>query len=134
VNWPPAPTRRAIAALLAGTSRPNGEQIDVSVYSRRMRYEDRDAALCAVVDITERKKAAKRIAWLARHDVLTNLSNRAGFNEQLSATIAKAEARNEPFALFSIVSRRSMTYMDIPSATLSCNASRNVSLRSPARL
>lgn len=35
----------------------DGTQIDVSVYSRKLRYHGRDASLIAAVDITERKRA-----------------------------------------------------------------------------
>jgi diguanylate cyclase (GGDEF)-like protein/PAS domain S-box-containing protein len=50
-------------------------------------------------DITERKRAEERVAYLAHHDPLTDLPNRAAFNEQLSFAHERALASNEPFAV-----------------------------------
>ena len=44
-----------------------------------------------VIDITDRKRAEEKIGYLALHDTLTGLPNRAAFNERLAAAIAKAD-------------------------------------------
>ncbi len=44
-------------------------------------------------DITERRQAESRIAFLARHDPLTGLCNRAFFAEQVDAVLAEARRR-----------------------------------------
>ena len=49
-------------------------------------------------DITERRKAQAEIAFLARHDVLTGLANRALFQEGLTAALAQAR-EGQGFAL-----------------------------------
>ncbi len=49
-------------------------------------------------DITERRAAEAKIAFLARHDVLTGLANRALFLERLQLAVALAE-RGRGFAL-----------------------------------
>src|ERR1051325_620909 len=51
-------------------------------------------------DITERRRAEKRIEFLAHHDVLTGLPNRAAFNERLEA--AWQDTSDKGFALLCI--------------------------------
>ncbi len=46
-------------------------------------------------DITERKKAEKRLSFLAYQDSLTGLPNRASFNERLTRDLARARRKDE---------------------------------------
>jgi diguanylate cyclase (GGDEF)-like protein len=52
-------------------------------------------------DVTEKRQASLRIAYLAAHDVLTGLANRATFAERLKAA-AKSARRGRRFAVHSI--------------------------------
>ncbi len=52
-----------------------------------------------VIDITDRKRAEEKIGYLALHDTLTGLPNRAAFNERLAAAIAKADEAGTSVAL-----------------------------------
>jgi diguanylate cyclase (GGDEF)-like protein/PAS domain S-box-containing protein len=58
--------------------------------------------LGVIEDITERRQAEERIAHLAHHDPLTDLPNRAAFNEHLDAVVAGATRSGEPFALLAV--------------------------------
>ena len=46
-------------------------------------------------DITDRKKAEARLAYMAYHDALTGLPNRVTFNERLVRDLARAKRRKE---------------------------------------
>ncbi|WP_375464152.1 EAL domain-containing protein [uncultured Methylobacterium sp.] len=52
-------------------------------------------------DVTERRQAEARIAFLAHHDALTGLPNRTLFSKQVDAAIAQA-SRDSGFAVFSL--------------------------------
>jgi diguanylate cyclase (GGDEF)-like protein len=46
-------------------------------------------------DMTDRKKAEERLAYMAYHDALTGLPNRVTFNERLVRDLARAKRRKE---------------------------------------
>ncbi|QGM98757.1 putative bifunctional diguanylate cyclase/phosphodiesterase [Methylocystis parvus] len=68
--------------------RADGAKIDVLIYWRKFVYEGKAAVLVAAVDTTERNRAEARIAFMARHDPLTNLPNRAAFRECLECALS----------------------------------------------
>jgi diguanylate cyclase (GGDEF)-like protein len=53
-------------------------------------------------DVTDWKRAERRIAHMAHFDTLTNLPNRATFNDAMDATLDRARTRGEQFAVLSI--------------------------------
>ncbi len=58
--------------------------------------------LTVIENRTEQRQAEARAAHLARHDALTDLPNRAAFNEHFESTLKRSAAANEGFALMSI--------------------------------
>jgi diguanylate cyclase (GGDEF)-like protein len=70
----------------------DGSEIQVLTFGRRVAFDGRDGYLVAVVDITERRKAEARIAYMAHHDGLTNLPNRDFYQERLRQALERAEA------------------------------------------
>ena len=80
----------------------DGSEIIVSTYAKPISYLDRDAALVAAVDVTERRHAETRIQFLADHDTLTGLPNRRVFLELLERALPK-KRRNDYFTAVIIV-------------------------------
>ncbi len=67
----------------------DGGIIDVAVFACRLTYERVPAVLMAVVDITERKRAEARIAFMAHHDALTELPNRVLLRERMEQMLSR---------------------------------------------
>ena len=64
--------------------RADGREIDVLTFARKVIYAGRAGQLVAAVDVTERKRFEAEIAYLAHHDALTGLRNRAYFLDHLA--------------------------------------------------
>jgi len=73
--------------------RADGSEIEVLTFGRRVPFNDRDGYLVAVADITERRKAEARIAYMAHHDGLTDLPNREYFQERLKQALDQATGK-----------------------------------------
>ena len=71
----------------------DGAEIEVITYARRLAFAGKQAVLVAMVDVTERKQAEARIAFMARHDNLTGLPNRVLFHEHLDAALGRVRDR-----------------------------------------
>jgi diguanylate cyclase (GGDEF)-like protein/PAS domain S-box-containing protein len=63
--------------------RADGKLIDLAIYSRELVHGDQPAILLALMDITERKRAEARLAFMAQHDGLTGLPNRNLLRQQM---------------------------------------------------
>jgi diguanylate cyclase (GGDEF)-like protein/PAS domain S-box-containing protein len=55
--------------------------------------------IAVIEDATERKKAEQRIAFLAHHDALTGLANRAALIQKIEEAAARLRRRDEPFTV-----------------------------------
>ncbi|WP_458760461.1 putative bifunctional diguanylate cyclase/phosphodiesterase [Afipia sp. TerB] len=80
----------------------DGSEIEVLTFGRRVTFEGRDSFLVSAVDITERRKAEARIAYMAHHDGLTNLPNRVMFRSRLSEALERNRATAGRVAVFCI--------------------------------
>jgi len=79
---------------------------EMSMSTRAVPLYDSDnnavATLAITRDITERKKQEEQIRHLAFHDTLTNLYNRASFDEHLHRMVANHQRYKDPFGLYVI--------------------------------
>jgi len=71
----------------------DGSEIEVLTFARRVSFDGRDSYLGSSVDITERRKAEERIAYMAHHDDLTGLPNRAMFQSHLSQALERSKLK-----------------------------------------
>jgi diguanylate cyclase (GGDEF)-like protein/PAS domain S-box-containing protein len=58
--------------------------------------------ICTLIDVTERKRSEARIQFLAEHDVLTELPNRALFSKRLDDELHKSERSGDCVAVLFI--------------------------------
>jgi diguanylate cyclase (GGDEF)-like protein/PAS domain S-box-containing protein len=79
--------------------RADGSEIDVLMYGRRVPFGSKPAVLVALVDVTERKRAEARIAYMAHHDALTDLPNRVLFNERLNELLGRVRRERDSLAV-----------------------------------
>jgi diguanylate cyclase (GGDEF)-like protein/PAS domain S-box-containing protein len=80
----------------------DGSEIHVLTFGRRVAFEGRDGYLVAVVDITERRKAEARIAYMAHHDGLTNLPNREFFQDRLGQALERDQSGSNRVAVLCV--------------------------------
>jgi diguanylate cyclase (GGDEF)-like protein len=76
-----------------------GSKIAIEVIQRPVDFAGKPHLAIAVRDLRGRKKAEQRIRFLAHHDPLTGLPNRASFDKTLDREIEIAQATGKPLAL-----------------------------------
>ncbi len=80
----------------------DGHEIPVELVAKSVPAGDKVIRLIAVRDITEHKAAQARIEFLAMHDTLTQLPNRAYLMDRLTTLLALARRRQGSMALLFI--------------------------------
>ncbi|QXT36331.1 EAL domain-containing protein [Sphingomonas sanguinis] len=73
----------------------------LEVAAHEIEYRGRRATVMAVRDLTEQRRAQRQIEFMAVHDSLTELPNRAYFTQALESAIAQADQKG-PFALLAL--------------------------------
>lgn len=106
------PEAEALSLVSPVTGRPepleieiagsDGAPLPVELLSREIPYAGGAARVTALRDIRERRAAEQRIWYLAQHDLLTGLPNRAHFNEVMTRQLALMKRDGKPLAVFCI--------------------------------
>ena len=103
--WFPSPKgreqlfTRLETAIETDLRRRNGELSPAELISREIDFGGRPHFAIAVRDLRARREAERHIRYLAHHDALTSLPNRASFNAQLDQQIAAASAGGKRIAV-----------------------------------
>src|SRR5258708_1703336 len=79
--------------------RADGTLIDLAIYSRHLVHGDQPAVLLSLMDITERKRAEARLAFMAQHDGLTGLPNRNLLRQQMDDILLHTRRSAEKVAV-----------------------------------
>jgi diguanylate cyclase (GGDEF)-like protein/PAS domain S-box-containing protein len=79
--------------------RADGTLIDLAIYARQLVYGGRPAVLLSLMDITERKRAEARLAFMAQHDGLTGLPNRNLLRQQMDEMLPHTRRSAEKVAV-----------------------------------
>jgi diguanylate cyclase (GGDEF)-like protein/PAS domain S-box-containing protein len=77
----------------------DGSLIDLAIYSRQLTHGGEPSVLLALMDITERKRAEMRLAFMAQHDGLTGLPNRNSLRKRLDEMLVHTRRSPEKIAL-----------------------------------
>jgi len=81
--------------------RRDGQQVELEVLTVPIRVDDAITGIYGIAkDITESKRTAALIHFMAYHDALTELPNRRLFTEQLEAAMVQAQAQKRQVAVF----------------------------------
>ena len=71
----------------------DGTRLDSVLFTQRFTHEGVPATILSIFDVTERRRIEARMAYMARHDELTGLANRAHCRERLHDLLAIAGDR-----------------------------------------
>ncbi len=80
---------RPVQERMGRQLRSDGAVIDVIFYWRALTFRERPAELVTFLDVTEKRRAERRLAHMAHHDDLTDLPNRAFFRKSLDAALSR---------------------------------------------
>jgi diguanylate cyclase (GGDEF)-like protein/PAS domain S-box-containing protein len=97
--WAGDPTSDEQAARTWKHVKADGTLIDLAIYSRNLVHNERPSVLLALMDITERKRAEARLAFLAQHDGLTGLPNRNLLRQQMDEILLHTRRSTEKVGL-----------------------------------
>jgi diguanylate cyclase (GGDEF)-like protein/PAS domain S-box-containing protein len=99
---PVSPATGRPQALETEIGGAGGASVPVEILSRDIPYGGGAARVTALRDIRERRAAETKIRFLAQHDLLTGLANRARFLDIMGRQLALVQRDGMPVAVFAI--------------------------------
>ena len=97
---PSEPGRTLQEPIIHKTSR--GDLIEVVIESRPLPYQGKAGLVSVAFDVTERNRAEQKVRYLASHDLLTELPNRAAFDARLATSMQHSGDAGDTFAVLCI--------------------------------
>jgi diguanylate cyclase (GGDEF)-like protein len=97
---PSEPGRTLQEPIIHKTSR--GDLIEVVIESRPLPYQGKAGLVSVAFDVTERNRAEQKVRYLASHDLLTELPNRAAFDARLATSMQHSGDAGGTFAVLCI--------------------------------
>ncbi len=82
--------------------RMDGSEFPVEIGLNPIEIDGKTMLLAAVLDITERRRSEQRIQFLAFHDALTELPNRALLSDRLSQALAHSKRTGSSLAILTL--------------------------------
>jgi diguanylate cyclase (GGDEF)-like protein/PAS domain S-box-containing protein len=112
-----------------------GGNLESLLFTRRSRIAGEDSTIVSVFDVTERRQAEVRMAYMARHDELTGLANRAHCREHLHAALSASQPSAVTVALIDLDHFKAVndTYGHLVGDALLAEASRRMQAQIPKR-
>ena len=95
-------TENANTAIEAELITASGRKLPVELILREVDFSGAPHQAIAVRDLSARRTAEEHIRFLAHHDALTGLPNRASFARSLAEEIAHAQRADEKFAVLAL--------------------------------
>lgn len=90
------------SSLLLSAHDAEGKALALELQGRRVQIAGQPHVLCVVNDVTEQRRIARELEFLAYHDPLTGLPNRAMFFDLMSRTMARYRRSDKPFAVLMV--------------------------------
>ena len=90
------------SSLVVAARGAGDKALALELQGRRVQIGGEPHVLCVVNDVTEQRRVARELEFLAYHDPLTGLPNRAMFFDLMSRTIARYRRSERPFALLMV--------------------------------
>ena len=113
----------------------DGQKLESILFTRRSSILGDDSTIISVFDVTERREAEARMAYMARHDELTALANRSQCREQLHTLLSHADPTSVTVALIDLDHFKAVndTYGHLVGDALLAEAARRMLTQMPKR-